>query len=176
MLPGMTRPIAFALLVLAVIAAASTGAGAATRLTPCKGSQLSGTFKAVPGSAGAGNIVYALRLENTSATECDVTGLPQGRLLNSTGKALPTKVRAAFPGALSAVLVRLAPGASTKATARFSPDVPGPGEPVAGHNCEPKAYWFRVSGQGGGTTKVKMLPATPVCEHGQLSFSAYGTT
>jgi Protein of unknown function (DUF4232) len=161
---------------LLVLVAGASGAGAATHLMSCKGSQLGGTFRYVPGSAGAGNLVYALVLKNVSSSECDVTGLPQGRLLNKAGKPLPTHVRAAFPGALSAVLVRLAPGRSTKATARFSPDVPGPGAPVAGRNCEPKSYWFRVTGQGGGTTKVKLSPATPVCEHGQLQFSAYGTT
>jgi hypothetical protein len=170
----MTRALTLSLLVLG--AAAASGAGAATHLTSCRGSQLGGTFKAVPGSAGAGNIVYALVLRNVSTSQCDVSGLPQGRLLNQAGKPLPTHVRAAFPGALTAVLVRLAPGKSTRATARFSPDVPGPGEPVAGRNCEPKSYWFRVTGQGGGTTKVKLSPATPVCEHGSLSFSAYGTT
>jgi hypothetical protein len=169
----MTRLLALGLVVLA--AAAASSAGAATRFTSCTGSQLSGTFKVVPGSAGAGNIVYALVLKNVSAHQCTVSGLPQGRLLNKAGKALPTHVRAAFPGALTAVLVRLAPGKSTKATARFSPDVPGVGEPVAARNCEPVSYWFRVTGQGGGTTKVKLSPATPVCEHGQLSFSAYGT-
>jgi hypothetical protein len=84
-------------------------------------------------------------------------------------------VRAAFPGALTAILVRLAPGASTRATARFSPDVPGVGEPAAGKQCERTAYWFRVAAPGGGTTKVKLSPVTPVCEHGQLQFTAYGT-
>jgi len=171
---AMTRLLALSLLVLA--SATVSGAGAATHLTSCKGSQLKGTFKVVPGSAGAGNIVYALVLKNVSTSQCAVSGLPQGRLLNQAGKPLPTHVRAAFPGALSAVLVRLARGKSTKATARFSPDVPGTGEPVAGKNCEPVSYWFRVIGQGGGTTKVKLSPATPVCEHGQLQFSAYGTT
>ena len=170
----MARLLALSLVVLA--AAGATGAGAATHLTSCKGSQLSGTFRYVPGSAGAGNVVYALLLKNVSTHECDLTGLPQGRLLNKAGKPLPTHVRAATPGALSAVLVRLAPGKSTRATARFSPDVPGPGEAVSGRSCEPKSYWFRVAAQGGGTTKVRLLPATPVCEHGQLQFSAYGTT
>jgi hypothetical protein len=170
----MPRLLALSLLVIA--AAAASGAGAATRLTSCTGSQLSGTFKVVPGSAGAGNIVYALVLKNVSTHQCTVTGLPQGRLLGKSGKPLPTHVRAAFPGALTAVLVRLAPGKSTKATARFSPDVPGPGEGSPGKSCEPISYWFRVTGQGGGTTKVKLSPATPVCEHGALSFSAYGTT
>jgi hypothetical protein len=169
----MTRLLAIGL--IALTAAAASSAGAATRLTSCTGSQLSGTFKVVPGSAGAGNIVYALVLKNVSTHQCTVTGRPQGRLLGKTGKALPTHVRAAFPGALTAVLVRLAPGKRTKATARFSPDVPGPGEGSPGKTCEPVSYWFRVTGQGGGTTKVKLSPPTPVCEHGSLSFSAYGT-
>jgi uncharacterized protein DUF4232 len=169
----MTRLLAIGL--IALTAAAASSAGAATRLTSCTGSQLSGTFKVVPGSAGAGNIVYALVLKNVSTHQCTVTGLPQGRLLGKTGKALPTHVRAAFPGALTAVLVRLAPGKRTKATARFSPDVPGPGEGSPGKTCEPVSYWFRVTGQGGGTRKVKLSPPTPVCEHGSLSFSAYGT-
>jgi hypothetical protein len=51
--------------------------------------------------------------------------------------------------------------------------VPGTGEPTAGTKCEPTAWWFRVTGQGGGTTKVKLGPPTPVCEHGQLLFSGY---
>jgi len=165
-----------ALSLLVVAAATSSGAGAATHVSSCTGSQLAGTFRAVPGSAGAGNISYVLVLKNLSTRQCDVSGLPQGRLLNKTGKPLPTHVRAAFPGALSAVLVRLAPRKATRATARFSPAVPGTGEPVAGRHCEPVAYWFRVTGQGGGTTRVKLSPATPVCEHGQLLFSAYGTT
>ena len=82
-------------------------------------------------------------------------------------------MRAAFPGALTAILATLRPGQSTRATARFSPDVPGAGEQVAGR-CEPVAYWFRVAGQGGGSKTVKIAPPTSVCEHGRLLFSAYG--
>ncbi len=174
----MLGPVARSLPALAAVAAVAVvgaaSAGGAARLTPCAGSQLAGAFKAVPGSAGAGNITYALTLRNVSHSECTLTGLPQGRLLGKTGKALPTNVRAAFPGALAAVLVRLAPGKSTRATARFTPDVPGPGEPVAGTQCEPVAYRFRVAAPGGGTTKVKLAPPTSVCVHGRLLFSAYG--
>src|SRR3954449_5954982 len=94
----------------------------------CHGAQLNGRFAVVPGSAGAGNIVYRLTLKNTSATACTVTGLPQGQLLGKTRAKLPTHVRAAYPNQLTAVLVTLAPGRTTHATARFSPDVPGPGE------------------------------------------------
>jgi hypothetical protein len=160
------------LIALSVVLAATTAAGA-TGIVMCKGSQLSGTFAAVPGSAGAGNISYLLRLRNVSKTSCSVTGLPQGRLLGRRGGALSTNIRAAFPGALSATLVTLRPGQSARATARFSPDVPGTGEQTVGA-CELTAYRLRVVARGGGTSTVHILPPTPVCEHGRLLFSAYG--
>jgi hypothetical protein len=138
----------------------------------CRGAQLAGSFSAVPGSAGAGSITYALRLRNRSATTCTVTGLPQGLLLGQRRQALPTHIRAAFPNELSAVLVTLAPGHSTRANARFSPDVPGPGEQTV-RRCEPVAWWLRVAGQGGGSTTVKISPPTSVCEHGRMFFSGY---
>jgi hypothetical protein len=163
-----------AALTVALFAVAAATAGATTKMTDCKGSQLAGTFRVVRGSAAAGSITYALRLQNVSAGECDVTGLPLGRLLGRKHNPLPTHVRASFPQGLTAILVRLQPGQWTKATARFSPDVPGVGEPAAGKQCEPTSYSFRVNAQGGGTTTVKMSPATPVCEHGRLFFSAYG--
>jgi len=170
----MTRLLTLTLVVVAAATAATSAV--AQSATACTGAQLKGTFNAVRGSAGAGNITYKLVLKNVSTHMCTLTGLPQGRLLGKTGKALPTHVRAASPGMLTAILVRLAPGKTTFATARFSPDVPGPGEPTAGTKCEPTAWWFRVTGQGGGTTKVKLGPPTPVCEHGQLLFSAYSIT
>src|SRR5205823_10703384 len=108
------------------------------------GSMLTGTFSVVPGSAGAGNIVYALRLANRSRQACFVSGLAGLRLLGRTGRLLPTHVQPAFRGALTAVRVVLRPGARAKATARFSPDVPGPGEPT-GKTCEPTAYQVRVT-------------------------------
>lgn len=138
----------------------------------CTGSQLAGRFAVVYGSAGAGNITYKLTLKNTSSSPCTVTGLPQGQLLGKTKAKLSTHVRAAHPAQLTAILVTLVPGDSTYATARFSPDVPGTGELVNGP-CEPKAYWFRVRAPGGGTSAVKVLPPTSVCEHGTMSFSAY---
>jgi hypothetical protein len=164
------------LILLSVAAAAlASTANAKPSVAFCKGSQLRGTFAVIPGSAGAGNIVYRLTLENASKTQCAVTGLPQGRLLGKKGNPLPTHIRAAHPGALTAVLVRLAPGRKAYANARFSPDVPGPGEPVAGRNCEPMSWYLRVAARGGGTTKAKISPPTPVCEHGQLQFGAYAT-
>jgi hypothetical protein len=158
---------------LAALTLGSTAGAAHDAARRCRGAQLAGTFTAVPGSPGAGNITYALKLKNVSGSACTVTGLPAGRLLGRSKAALPTHVRAAFPGALTAVLVTLAPGGATRATARFSPDIPGTGEEVTGR-CEPVAYWLRVAGQGGGTTTAKIAPPTSVCEHGRLMFSAYG--
>jgi hypothetical protein len=171
--PAMARLIALAVVAAAVTAVSSATAApirmhAATR---CRGAQLVGRFAVVPGSAGAGNITYALTLRNTSSAACTVTGLPQGTLENRLHRALPTHVRAAFPG-VSAILVRLAPGRSTRATARFSPDVPGTGEQSTGR-CEPVAWWFRVAAQGGGGVTVRVSPPTSVCEHGRLFFSVY---
>jgi hypothetical protein len=161
-----------ALIVGAVAALSASTAFGHRSAANCTGSQLAGRFAVIPGSAGAGNISYRLTLKNTSAKPCTVTGLPRGQLLDIAKKKLPTQIRAAHPGELTAILVTLVPGGSAYATARFSPDVPGPGEQVKGP-CEPKAYWFRVSAPGGGTTTVKVLPATAVCEHGTMSFSGY---
>ncbi|MFL5952495.1 MAG: DUF4232 domain-containing protein [Gaiellaceae bacterium] len=166
--------LALACIVAIAASSASLAPAATTAASSCTGKQLSGIFAVVPNSAGAGNIVYKLTLKNRSALPCTVTGLPAGQLLGRLHNPLPTHVRAANPGALTAVLVTLLPGQSTFATARFSPDVPGPGETTL-RRCEPRSYWFRVRAQGGGVTIVPLKPATSVCEHGALSFSAYGT-
>ncbi|HZT15179.1 MAG TPA: DUF4232 domain-containing protein [Gaiellaceae bacterium] len=162
-----------AVLAVAAAAAAAVPAGDGAGTAFCTGSQLRGSFAVVPGSAGAGNIVYALRVTNRSARRCALTGLPAVRLLGRAGKPLPTHVVAAFPGALTAVLVTLAPGRSAGATARFSPDVPGVGEGNRSR-CEPVAYRLRVLARGGGSTVAAVRPPTPVCEHGRLQFRAYG--
>lgn len=166
------------LLVLPVmLLAALSGAGAgqsASHAPFCAGRQLSGTFRVIPGSAGAGNIVYSLRLRNLSGKRCSLTGLPRVQLLGRSGRPLPTHVLAARPNALTAVLVTLRPGHAARATARFSPDVPGVGEPrLRNGQCEPTAYHLRVVTPGRGATAVPIRPPTPVCEHGSLQFSAY---
>jgi hypothetical protein len=159
---------------VAIAGALAVGAGGGAGATPfCTGRDLTGTFAVVPGSAGAGNIVYALTLRNRSTHTCTVAGLPDVSLLGRSGATLPTHVRAALPNRLTSVLVRLAPGRSTRATARFSPDVPGPGEPTSGRQCELKAYRLAVRAPGGGKAVVPVAPPTAVCEHGQLQLSAY---
>jgi hypothetical protein len=158
------------LLVLAASAAAGTRAS-----TPCTGAMLTGTFKVIPGSPGAGNIVYRLRLVDTGRSACFVTGLPGVTLLDAAGHKLPTTSRfAGRPGMLTAVMVPLAPGSGgATLTARFSPDVPGPGEPVSGRQCERTAYKLRVTPSGGGSVVVPISPATPVCEHGSLQLTSF---
>jgi Protein of unknown function (DUF4232) len=139
----------------------------------CTGGDFVGTFSAVPGSAGAGQITYLLALRNRSQRACSVTGIPQLQLLGRYGRALPTLVAAARPGIATAALITVKPGGYTSVTARFSPDVPGPGEPVSGRQCEPTAYKLRARAQGGGSTVVPVVKPTPVCEHGSLVVSVY---
>ena len=139
---------------------------------PCTGAHLSGTFKVVPGSPGAGNIVYALRVKNTSTRACFVSGTPVVTLLDRRGRKLATHTFPVQPGAGTAVLVTLAPGTSARATARFSPDVPGTGEQIKGP-CEPTSYWLRVTPNGGGTLRTPVQPPTPVCEHGGMTWSVF---
>jgi hypothetical protein len=162
---------------LVLVAAASLGAGAGTASAgvaagppPCTGKALTGTFRVVPGSAGAGNITYALRLRNSSQATCFVTGIPGLTLLDGAGRRLPTQQAPAHPGQLTAVMVRLAPGRAAVASARFSPDVPGPGETTT-RACERTAYKLRVAPSGGGTLAAPITPPTPVCEHGAMTLS-----
>jgi hypothetical protein len=159
-------------LLLVVAAVALPSAQGGTAATPaCTGSNLRGTFTVVRGSAGAGNIVYKLRLRNASNVACFVTGIPRLRLLARTGSSLPTNAKPENPGALTAVRVDLQPGKAAATTARFSPDVPGPSEGVT-RRCEPTAYKLRVTPNGGGTLVVLMTPPAPVCSHGSMALRA----
>jgi hypothetical protein len=158
--------------VAAVTASAVLAGAVSAGATPaCVGRNLTGTFAVVPGSAGAGQISYNLRLRNHSSHACFVSGLPVLRLVDRAGKQLPTHIAPSHPGQLTAVRVVLRPGGYSAATARFSPDVPGTGEQVKGP-CERKAYRARVTAPpGGGIVVVPLVPATPVCEHGSMVLS-----
>lgn len=138
--------------------------------SPCSASQLGATFKVLPGSAGAGNIVYALKLTNTSQTTCSVSGIPTVQLQDANGKDLPTHASLNDTGAPSTP-VSLSPGSSATSQARFSPDVNGTGE--SGNPCEPVASTLVVTAPGGGTLSAKIDPATSVCSHGQLGFTNF---
>jgi hypothetical protein len=161
-----------ALIAAGVAALVLSSSAPAAAVAPCTGAQLSGTFAAVYGSGAAGSISYALRLTNRSGRACFVSGLAGLRLIGRTGRALPTRVVPAFRPGLTAVRAVLNPGGHAKATARFSPDVPGPGEPT-GKTCEPTAYKVRITPPPGvGTLVARVTPATPVCEHGRIVLSA----
>ena len=147
------------------------GAGPAGLPPACNAGQLGGTFSVVPGSAGAGNIVYALRLRNRSTATCFISGMPRLRLLDRRGHALPTHVTPAAPGTATAVIVRLTAGAYASASARFTSDVAAPSERQHG-DCEPRAYAIRVGAPPGtGTLVARVQPPTPVCQHGGLQVS-----
>jgi hypothetical protein len=149
---------------------ATTTASSPAAAPACTGGDLGGSFAVIPGSAGAGQVSYRLTLTNTSGNSCFVSGIPEVKLLDAQGNGLPTSVSAAQPGQATAAKVVLAPGGSAQADARFSPDVPGPGEQQPGQ-CEPTAHRLQVTADGGGTVVVAVTPPTPVCEHGALSMS-----
>jgi hypothetical protein len=151
-------------------AAASSQAGPTLAAPACAARNLSGKFLLVPNSQGAGNVLYTVQLRNRSSRTCFVSGIPALRLVGKTGRLLPTHVSPAHRGALTAVMVTLGPGGYAAATARFSPDVPGPGEGHMGP-CEPTAYKLRVTPTGGGTLLAPVSPPTPVCEHGGMTLT-----
>lgn len=146
-----------------------TTTGSVTSARPCSGTDLSGTFTLVPGSAGAGQIAYTLTVKNTSPSPCSVHGAPQGTLLGVSGTALPTHVKPAGGGRR----LVLPPGASATAQARFSPDVAGDGDSQSGA-CQPQAHTFQLTTEGGGVTEAGIKPPTSVCEQGTLHFEPFG--
>lgn len=152
--------------------AATTSTVAAPATNPCAADSLRGSFEGVPGSAGAGQIVYKLTVTNTGSSPCFVSGLPEVQLLGTTGKALPTSATAAQPGIATAAKISLKHGASATADAQFSPDVNGTGDSTSGQ-CQPTATVLRVTAPGGGTFDVPIQPPTAVCEQGSLHFKVF---
>jgi hypothetical protein len=158
------RPALLLGILVALAAPAGSQAAGCTRI--------SGSFSLVPGSAGAGNVVYALRLHNKSTSACLLSRLPRLRLLATAGsspKPLPTKI--ATDPRIEPKPFLLGPGRTATAQARFSPDVPGPGETVS-KRCEPVAHYASVV-VAGTTFVVRVSPPTSVCEHGLLVFTPY---
>jgi hypothetical protein len=148
-----------------------TTPGSGTSAKPCTGEQLTGTFALVPGSAGAGQIEYALTVKNASHTPCSLQGIPKAILLAASGGTLQTHITSAGPGGASRVVLQ--PGASAAADARLSPDVAGPGDSQSG-TCQPQAHTLQVTPNGGGVTDAAIKPPTSVCEQGSLNFKAFG--
>lgn len=129
----------------------------------CKGSELTASFDAIEGSAGAGSISYALKLTNNSASACELSVFNL-QLLDAAGAQIITHAPAPTKKA------HLAAGASTTYEGRFSPDVPGQGDQQGGA-CEPVAHTLEVT-VGGETIDAPINPPTSVCEQGSITFRA----
>jgi Domain of unknown function (DUF4232) len=155
--------------ICAVAAVAAVGALAAASATGSVGScaHLSAKMTVVGGSAGAGHISYKLTLKNSGPGSCRVDTHPGLKLLKANGAGLPTHVTKVGPS--GSVLIKA--GKSASAQLRFSPDVPGPGEPSHGP-CEPAAHKIKII----ASTPVvgPISPATPVCEHGAIQQKPLG--
>jgi hypothetical protein len=136
----------------------TTTTGGSAAANACAASDLTGTFQVLQGSAGAGNIVYTLKVTNASQGACTVTGIPGVAFLDASGKAMPSKISP--NGAGTAVLVTLQPGDSATSTVRFSPDV----DP-----CDTgTATTLRVTLHDNSTFDTKIDPATKLCGGGSL--------
>jgi hypothetical protein len=149
----------------------STTVSSSSTADACTGDSMSGSFSLVPGSAGAGQVVYRLRVKNESPVACFVSGFPKVQLLGAGGAELPTNETPDQPGAPPGARVVLAPNAAATADVRFSPDVPGTGDET-GAQCQPKATTLRVA-FGGAPLDVPVSPPTPVCERGTLQYRAF---
>jgi len=174
---GATKTVTVTQTVTSTVTKTTTTTVPAT-VAACRGGDLSGGFSQVPGSAGAGSVTYTLTVTNTSSAACYVSGIPQLQLLDTRGGAVPTTVSPAQPGQATAAKIVLQPGDSAKADARFSPDVPGPGDPQTYSSpgnpqaCEPTAHELQVK-VGGDSVTVSVSPPTPVCSHGALLMSPF---
>jgi uncharacterized protein DUF4232 len=129
----------------------------------CTASDLTGTFQVLQGSAGAGNIVYTLKVTNASQDACTVSGVPTIDFLTSGGSALPSHLNPNITG--TAALITLQPGDSATSQVRFSPDVTP---------CDSgTATTLRVTMAAGGTLNVGIDPVTHLCGAGSLQPSNF---
>jgi len=129
---------------------------------PCTASDLTATLDAVAGSAGAGNIVYALKIKNGGSSACDLT-ITSFQLLDSSGADNPTNVQPPPAANIGA-------GESLGYNARFSPDVNGTGDNTNGP-CQPTSATLRITLGGGGTVDAPISPPTSVCEKGSMTLT-----
>ncbi len=142
----------------------------------CAASRLQMSFSEIPGSQGAGNVVYVLKLHNANRSRCTLSGAPTLKLLGAHHNALSSRVISNGIGKLTTQRAVVPAGANVWLTTRFSPDVPGVGETGPGQ-CEPTAYDLVLSSKGfTGSVTAAIKPSTPVCEHGQLQTSVWAHT
>jgi uncharacterized repeat protein (TIGR01451 family) len=129
---------------------------------PCTAHDLTATFQVLEGSAGAGNIVYTLKVTNASQAACTVRGFPTIDFLDSNSAVMPSSVTAK---ADHVPIVTLQPGDSARSQIRFSPDV----DP-----CDPgTATTLRLTMSDSSTLETKIDPATRLCGNGSLQPSLF---
>lgn len=126
----------------------------------------SGIWHVIPDSQGAGHVAADIAFQNTSGHSCTVTGFPGVSLLASNDHPLPTNVLKDNSAAITTV--KVAPGAWVHSEMRYSPNVPGPGEPESGQ-CEPTTVHALALLPGDSKwTHVTLDNPTTVCEKGEV--------
>jgi hypothetical protein len=136
---------------------------AASAGNACTAHDLAATFQVLQGSAGAGNIVYTLKVVNASQAACTISGVPAIDFLDASGAAMK---KAVTPnGAGTAALITLQPGDTARSQVRFSPDV----DP-----CDSgTATTLRLTMPDNSTLDAKIDPATRLCGNGSLQPSIF---
>lgn len=126
----------------------------------------SGTWRVVPDSQGAGHIAADLAFKNTSNHACTIAGFPGISLLASNDHPLPSNVLK--DNSIAITTIKVAPGAWVHSEMRYSPNVPGPGEPTTGQ-CEPTVVHALALLPGDSAwTHVTLGSPTTVCEKGEV--------
>jgi hypothetical protein len=91
------------------------------------------------------------------------------QLLSATGASLPTNV--VRDPAVPPAILTVAPGAAVSAVARFSPDIPGPGDSQTGV-CQPMATRTLVIAPNDTAQLSVPGPQSSVCEQGTIDVRA----
>ncbi|MCU1667531.1 MAG: hypothetical protein JWP40_458 [Blastococcus sp.] len=144
----------------------ATGGGAG-RVDRCHTSELTGRL--VTGGAAAGNRYATLVLRNTGGQQCTVHGYGGLGLVDSSGRALPTRqVRAGSPAPAT---VLLTPGTTVSAQLHWGA-VPGPGDTPSG-DCQPAPATLRVIPPDETDPLSVPWNLGSVCEGGTIDQRAY---
>jgi hypothetical protein len=131
----------------------------------------SGTWRVVPASEGAGHVAADIAFKNISGQTCTVAGFPGVSLLASNDHPLPTNVLRDASAAVTTI--KVAPGAWVHVEMRYSPNVPGPGEPDTGQ-CEPMTVHALAQLPGDSAwAPVTLDSPTTVCEKGELQVKPF---
>jgi hypothetical protein len=146
---------------VAAVALAATASGRPS--SRCEAAFLHAKMSVIHGSAAAGHIEYLLTIHNRGPSICLVHEHPGLELLGAGGQHLPTHVKDQGQGGLAVIHL----GQTVSAKLRFSPDIPGPGEP--GHGpCEQPAHHVKVTLNQSITLVAAVEPPTSVCQHGAI--------